>query len=137
MTGRPVERHQADGAQEEYSELTGLDSSNLPDLARQEWKTDADINNLMDRFLRTGALNQRPVNYGEQDYNTDLQQALQAIQEAKFTHSTLPEEVRNKYPTWQAMLNAVESGQLRKDMIWPPVTEPLQPPPTNPVIVTP
>lgn len=85
------------------------------DRARQEFALEADINYLVDRF--TPGAPQRQLIYGETDYTMDLQQAFGAIQVARHMHSRLPPELREQYPTWQALLNAVETGEFKTELL--------------------
>lgn len=115
MTGIPMERTQKDGAQKEYSDAAGIDTG-TDGGARQEFKDEADINILLSRFgintqVRTDG------KYGaEIDYNLDLQQAYAAIESARRATSAVPEELREKYPTWREMLNATETGEYQHDL---------------------
>lgn len=79
-------------------------------LTRQEFKADADINNILQRF---GVMGKIPVWGTTIDYNIDLQSALNAVEQAKIAWKTMPLEVRKKYPTWQILLNEIESGKLK------------------------
>lgn len=72
----PAIRSQTDTDQELYSDEAGLDCSNLPDTARQEFKREADINDLLSRY--GVGLPQKPTRFAEADFDMDLQQALLA-----------------------------------------------------------
>lgn len=85
------------------------------DTARQEFALDADINTLVNRF--TPGAPQRAYYYGEADYTMDLQHAFRVVQDARHMHQGLTPELREKYPTWQSLLNAVESGEFRVEML--------------------
>lgn len=85
------------------------------DTARQEFGLEADINYLVSSFTPGSPL--RPYSYGEVDYTMDLQQAYGAIALARHMHAQLPQELRDKYPTWQALLNAVETGEFRGEIL--------------------
>lgn len=118
----PEIRTQADGLGDIVSLQTGLDCSTMPDLARQEFKQEADINILLARF-GVNAPSRQPV-YGEADFDLDLQQALTAIQEAKTAWATMPIELRQQYPTWQALLTALDRGDINIKIGDPPPTPP-------------
>lgn len=126
-------RTQADDLGDIYSVETGLDASDGPgnrDMARQEFKDDADINILMHRFGVVPL--QKPVFFGDVDYGIDLQQALAAVKQAREAWQTMPADIKADYPTWQSLLNGLELGQivLKPESEKPPenVTEPLQTP---------
>lgn len=117
-------RTQVDEQQEYYSELTALDCSNSADMARQEFKKETDINDLMRRFgLSTPT---RPPEYSDVDWNIDLQSALAAIADSKRAWYTLPDNLRQKYPNWRDLLNALEKGELTLHNEEPAI-EPVQP----------
>lgn len=110
----PAVRTQKDDLQEYYSELSGLDCSESVDVARQEFKDEADVNKLLARF--GVAAPQRQPTFGEVDFDLDLQQAMFAVQEAKQAHAAMPANLRERYPTWQSLLNGLESGEFVIDL---------------------
>lgn len=106
-----AQRTQVDELQEAYSNEAAIDFTGTPDKARQEYKDEADINVLLGRFGVHAP--QKQMVFGQEvDYNLDLQQALTAIADAKTAHRELPENLRERYPTWQSLLNALETGAL-------------------------
>lgn len=111
MNNKPVERTQADGLQEEYSAIDTIDTTNMPDLTRQEYRTEADVNYILSKFGVNGT-NQRPIQFGEVNFDMDLQQALGVMDDAKRVHRTLPEPLKERYPTPGAMLQALENGEM-------------------------
>lgn len=121
---QPAIRTQVDELQDQYSDEAGLDCSGDKDMARQEFKEEADVNTILLRF-GLGASHGLPKTFGETDYDLDLQNALHAIRDAKAAHSRLPEELKADYPTWQSFLNAVESGRLTSEPL--PENPPKQP----------
>lgn len=80
------------------------------DMARQEFKNEADINYMLSKF------NIEPPRgsptYGEWDDSIDLQSALEAVTEAREGYRTLPEELRNKFKSMEDLLTAVQNGSL-------------------------
>lgn len=115
QVSRLVERTQYDTLQDEYSILTGVDLSGTEQLTRQEMRDEADINNILNRYGVTAP--QRELRYGEEiDYTLDLQTALGALDAAERANFNVPEELRQKYPSWRDLLNAVESGQYQHDL---------------------
>lgn len=108
-------RTQDDDLQDYYSDLAGIDMSDQTnkdnrDVARQEFKADADIQTILKRF---GVMSPgREIVYGEADYTVDLQTAFDAMEEAKRAHARLSPELKERYSTWQALLNALHNGSL-------------------------
>lgn len=116
MINKKVPRHQADGKQLDYSQMSALVCVG-EDMARQEFKAEADINNILKRYGVNGsALPIRPVVYQEVDYTIDLQQAMGAIETAQDMYRKLPPSLREKYPTWQSILNGIHNGSLKIDL---------------------
>lgn len=108
------ERTQIDGLEDEYSEMAAMPIDETM-ITRQEFKDEADLNILLGRFGVTSN-QERPMQWGQEiDYNTDLQQALHAIAEARKVERTVPDELRAKYPTWRHVLTGVETGEYADD----------------------
>lgn len=124
-------RTQVDDKGDEYSLLTAIDFTGSKLITRQEGKEDADVNNLLRRYgigipLREG------LRYGEMDYTIDLQQAHQSISNAESFWLKLPPELKTKYPTWEHLLRAAGTEQLKADLLALNKKEPTIPPTTNP-----
>lgn len=118
-------RSQADDLQNQYSASTASDPTDWDDVARQEFKVEADVNEMLKRF---GVIsNQRPIQSGEIDYTIDLQQAIEAVNEAKRVWQRMPDDIKAEYPNWQALLNAANSGELKLSF----EPEPAPPPPAE------
>lgn len=122
-------RSQADDLQNEYSASTASDPTDWDDVARQEFKVEADVNEMLKRFGVVS--NQRPIESGEIDYTIDLQQAIAAVTEAKAVWQRMPAEIKADFPTWQALLNAANTGDLKLRFEEKPVLPevPREPPP--------
>lgn len=112
FNNKPVVRGQADGLQKLYSDRAAIDVGSK-DHTRQEFKKESDTNYILGRF-GVGST-QAPPLFTETDYDVDLQQANAALDEVKDAHRALPPELKKKYPTWQSMLNGMESGELDHD----------------------
>lgn len=122
-------RHQADGQQRRFSKLTALRCT-TPSLTRQEFKADADINELLKRF---GVTTRLPEWGKTVDFNLDLQTALAAIRDVKRAYRDLPDNLRAKYKSWQSLMNAIDQGRLTLEREEPPkAPEPPVPPPAPP-----
>lgn len=115
-------RTQNDGDQDIHSRYADIvfDDANKDDrsVTRQEMKDDADVNKLLARY-GIGAFQNRGAQYSEIDFDIDLQTALHAIQEAQTAYSRMPAGLKERFPTWQSVLNAIDAGQLTFDMTKP------------------
>lgn len=112
--------------QDYYSQLSGLDCSDLPDLARQEMKDETDVNRILERYGVNAP--QRPMVYGEIDYDLDLQSAKAALHDAQRAYTRLPEKIKDQYGSWQELLTAIQAGTFTM----PDQETPKDvPPPTN------
>lgn len=107
-------RTQADSKGDAVSAATALvfhnDDTNHRSRTRQEFKDETDTNWILKRFGIQGA--NRQVQYGHADFDLDLQQAHEAVNAAKIAHHRMPAHLRDKYPTYKSLLNAIESGEL-------------------------
>lgn len=128
MLNFPAPRSQTDGQQEQYSEITALDTSDLPDTTRKEFKDEADINYIMSRFDPTMA--RQPV-FSEIDYDLDLQTAIHAVDEARTAYENLPQKLKERFTSWEQLLAALNSGRLRINTERP-TTEPTTATPPEP-----
>lgn len=136
MNNQGVQRHQADGMQQLYSEEARINTQLEPDLARQDFKDEADTNLIIARFGLEGTL-QRRVAFGEYDSDMDLQQAFKSIAEAKSAYQRLPDHLKLKYPNWTHIIMAVENGEITLDSIKPPSDNPAPAPTPTPQPPTP
>lgn len=89
-----------------------IDCSTLPDLARQEFKADSDVNTIVNRFKRGVIPLTFPVQYGERDFELDLQAGLEAQRRLGEAFRKLPAEVRGRYVSWEEVAQAVARGDL-------------------------
>lgn len=126
----PVERTQGDDMQKSYSNATRIDFTGTPELTRQEQKAEADIQYILAHFgINT---QQRAVMYGDQDTEIDLQQAFMAREEMRRGWHTLPDELKAKYPSWQSLIVALNTGELTPEQLKEAVAPPPEPPPEPP-----
>lgn len=103
-------RGQNDGLNDAVSEATQFHCDPDDDLTRQEYKDEANLNNLLAKFGIESS-SKKPL-YGEQDFDIDLQQALESIHDARRAYDILPDDVREKYGNWRQLLEAAEAGHL-------------------------
>lgn len=86
------------------------DLGSEPSVTKQEFKDDCDINKILNKFQRTGALehySRYSPSYG--DYTaTDYQTSLNLIKTAQTMYDALPSSIRDLYPTPEAFLNFVQ-----------------------------
>lgn len=108
----PAIRGQADGREDEFSKLAQTHANREPDMARQEFKKDADINHILKNFGVMPGI--QPPTFGSMDFDMDLQLAINTLDAVKEAHAALPDDLREKYPTVNHMLDAAASGELRK-----------------------
>lgn len=124
----PAIRTQSDDLFDIYSVDTAVDASSSPenrDVARQEFKAEADINIMLAKFGVFAP--QKQLFFEDVDYGIDLQQALGAIADAKRAWQVMPPEIKLQFPNWRDLLNALESGQIKlNEGEAPIVTESLQ-----------
>lgn len=114
---RPV-RDQVDGKQEEYSALAVVDCTGSPDLVDHASRDSTDLNVLMRRFIQYGTaqpLQGRPLQYGFQDTEFDLQAGLEAKRDLRDAYAALPAHVRARYPSPEAFATAALQGELNLD----------------------
>lgn len=97
------------------------DCGNLPDTARQEFKNDADIHYMLQKF---GVVQARGApTYGEWDDAIDLQQAIEAVEIAQMAYHELPENLRQKFTSMEELLTALNNGSLVINSDNPPIAE--------------
>lgn len=114
MSPIPAIRTQVDGLDEEYSLHTGIDCGNREDMARQEFKDDTDVNKILGRYGVNADM--RPLQFGNVNYDLDLQQALEAIIAANEAMASLPDTLRERYPSWESLSKGLRDGTLKRDL---------------------
>lgn len=119
MTGKPAERTQVDDLQDVYSDMAIVDTTGEPDMARQEFKNETDTNWILKQF---GVPQQRRPVFTDTNFDLDLQQAIQAVADAKYAYKRLPDHLKANYRTWLEVLAAIDAGELT-------TLEPPKPPP--------
>lgn len=110
-------RTQIDEMGDYYSALASLDCSveGNKDMARQEFKDEADINTILRNF---GVNNQQRtmVQFGDADYTIDLQQAMHAINDTQNAYQKMHPEIHKIYPTYEKFIRGMQTGAVAKDL---------------------
>ncbi len=96
---------------------SGLTTDHLPDLARQEFKNESDINTIIGRVGPDGLIHKQGAIYTETDFGLDLQSAMELVSEMKAAHRRLPRALREEYPTWVNLIAAIESGAFQRELL--------------------
>lgn len=108
-------RTQVDRLNDEMSAAAGISFEGVTDLARQEFREEADVNVLMSRY-GVGDWSAPAPQFGEVDWDIDLHTAHISIDRAQQAFYHLPSELQQKYQTTSAMLDAMNSGELAEDL---------------------
>lgn len=82
------------------------------DQARQEHKKDTDINTILRKHGGDLRGLTRPTNYGEQDFNLTLQNAIATTDRVAAAWANIPADIRKKYPDWHSVQRAIAAKQL-------------------------
>lgn len=82
------------------------------DRTRQEFKDEADITKILHRY---GVPQRTNPQYGDYDYTLDLQGAMEALTEANQAVERLPEALKGKYGSLQALQDGILTGEFQKD----------------------
>lgn len=94
---------------QEWSDLAVIDCPPGEDRTRQEFAEDADVNVILRRF-GAGGFEVRPVTYGVQDMNLDLQGVYESVRIAEEAWGKLPPHLQSRYTSWEPLLAALERG---------------------------
>jgi len=100
---------ETDTEREYYGQLTVILCTKEEDKTRQEFKKEADVNELMKRF---GAVPPSRLPGGEWDFDMDLATAFDSVRSVRDGYRRLPSELRDQYPTPQALIDAVIRGEV-------------------------
>lgn len=93
-----------------YSDESALRCSPSEDRTRQEFKEECDVNVIL-RRVGAGGFEPRPVSYGLQNTDDELQGVFAAAVAARDAWLRLPASLRRRYPGWDELLSAVERGE--------------------------
>lgn len=112
-------RTQTDDLQDKMSAESAITFDPRDDRTRQEFKEDADINVILKRF-GADSFNARPAQYGIIDFDLDLQQAKHAINDTRLAWNRLPKHLKDRFPNWESLLEAVDAGAITSKDLEPP-----------------
>lgn len=103
-----------------------LNTTDLPDLARQEFAKESDINQIMKRFGAGDQIMSRPFNTGDVDFDMDLLQAIDADRAVRNAWASFSPELRTKYPNLEEIFYALQNGSLvlRDGALREPIPDP-------------
>lgn len=99
-------------------QFPGIECTVEEDRARQEFKAESDVAEQLRRY--GGGV---PFRNAFVDYDTDLLQAYDMVEQAADSWSRLPERVRREFRTWPEVELAAANGTLA-DLLKPPVVPP-------------
>lgn len=98
------------------TERVALDFTDSRDVTRQEFKDDADVNIILDRF-GVDSFAKRQPRYDEIDYNTDLQSALNTLITVQEGWDRLPDDIKARYPDWRTVVQLMAEGTPPKELL--------------------
>lgn len=128
----PVRRQTDDEDFAEWSRMTAVTFPVDEDRTRQEFANEADINVMMRKFGVNAFASRGVPKWGhEVDYDVDLQQALNGIEEARRIHERiqgkLEPELQDRFPTWESLYTGLVDGSFKAAL--DEVRKPPEPPP--------
>lgn len=95
------------------SNATALDEDYFGEsLTRQEQAADTDVNTIIEKF-GAGAFTRQPI-FGNVDFDRNLQDAYNAIEAAQRLWASMPDKLRKRYNSQEAMTEALINGDLAK-----------------------
>lgn len=83
------------------------------DPTRQEFKDEVDVNNILARHGVLQLTNKMPIIGAEIDYSIDLQMGLEMVDSIQAAWQQLDPGIRQKYPSYQELLWAMERGDIK------------------------
>lgn len=85
------------------------------DMARQEFKKEADVNYLLKKYGAGVPL--RQVAYGAQEFGVDALEALERVNAAQDAFNALPEAIQEKYGDWRTLSMAIADGSFEAPVV--------------------
>lgn len=95
-------------------EQPGMDLDLNNDTARQEFAKDNKPGDILKKF-GVPQLTKTPL-FGDINFDTTLQEALETVRHADTLYSRLPKELKEKYPTRQHLYEGLFNGQFEADV---------------------
>lgn len=127
--GLAAVRSQADRLGDVASLATAVSFDLAEDVARQEFKDDADVNVILRRF---GVPVPQQLPYGVADMSLDYFGAVNAVRDVNAAMARLPQSVIDRYGSVQAVFDAIAAGTFSleepKDDKAPPAPAPVPAP---------
>jgi len=111
-------RHLYDEQQDTVSQQTGISFKNSPSRTKQSFKDDSDINNITQRYERTGALPdliQANPRYGDFSDVPTFQEALEVVNLAEAQFSALDAHIRFRFGNDPAQFLAFATNNANLD----------------------
>lgn len=101
---------ESEDEREMWGDRTAVQITDAP-ITRQEFKQETDVNHILKKF-GVGGLPMKNTVYGEQNFDLDLQGAMEVTRDAQQLFDKLDPKVKELFPDWKAMLNGMASGEL-------------------------
>lgn len=111
---------------DQMSFLTGLACPAGEDRARQEFAAEVSVEAVLRRHGGGQLMPARPLGQfgAEVDYDVDLGTALRMVADAKSAYAEAPEDLRKRFPTFGAFVDAVQRGAVAVREVEPPPAPP-------------
>lgn len=109
------EQNETDEERERHGRAAAFDPSPTdsdPDRTQHEFQKETDTGEILKRHARGEILPMRQPVYGLQQQDLTLLSALESVRQSKAAFNRLPENVRQKWGTWQDVLQAAERGEI-------------------------
>lgn len=115
--------HERNSNRYRYKKVKGIDFKKSKSLTQQSFKDAADVNNIVDKFVRTGVLvdpmtvgNRQPM--FEDFSNVDFQTSMEMVAMAKSQFMMLPSDIRSKFDNNVAvMMDYIQKPENKAEAI--------------------
>lgn len=101
----------SDRVMEKKGQRVMLICDHKTDKTRQEFRAEADINNVLRRHGVIPTLNRQPL-YTEIDYDSNLQAGLAALERERQAWSGINVNIRQRYNSWERVVTALAKKEL-------------------------
>lgn len=95
---------------QEWSDEAALECDEKEDKTRQEFASECDVNVILRRF-GAGGFEVRPVQYGVQDTDLELQELYASAAELDSAWTRLPARLKGRYRNWSELVGAIQRGE--------------------------